>query len=311
MHQSLTRRSFFRASAATAGLVTFARSSAAAQPPAANEVAILNDTHINAELPPGRGSQRVQEQHPANLRRAVQEILALPRRPAAVIINGDLAMSVGTPEDYRAFSSLVAPLEEAGVPLHLTLGNHDNREVFLESFPKAESASKLGAHRHNGLIELPAARLILLDSLKETPAAPGRLGEEQISWLLARIDEAPQKPAILVSHHNPRVGGDPVHFPGGIEDTEAFWPELVSRPQVKAHIHGHVHDWTLASHSGIHIINTLATSYVAAPAVSTTGWTLATFHPDAVELRIQTTAPDHPWSGERKWLFWRQKKAGA
>ena len=311
MHPNLTRRSFFHATAVTAGLAAFSRSEAATPAAEPNEVAILNDTHINTELPAGKGSQRVQEQHPANLRQAVREILARARRPAAVIINGDLAMSVGTPGDYEAFARLVAPLEEAGVPLHLTLGNHDTREAFLQTFPKATSASRLEEHRHNGLIELPHARLILLDSLKNTPAAPGRLGEAQISWLLAKLDESPQKPALLVSHHNPKVGGDPLHFPGGIEDTEAFWPELVKRPQVKAHIHGHVHDWTLAAHSGIHIINTLATSFVGTPAVSTTGWTLATFHPNAVELRLQTTQPEHPWAGERKWLFWRQNRTGA
>lgn len=310
MQPNLTRRAFFQTTAATAGLAAVSRSATAAEPPESNAVAILNDTHINAVLPPGKGSQRVQEQHPANLRQAVREILALPRRPAAVIINGDLAMSVGTPGDYQAFAALIAPLEEAGVPLHLTLGNHDTREAFLQSFPKAQSASRFREHRHNGLVELPHARLILLDSLKNSPAAPGLLGEEQIAWLLARIDETPQKPVVLVSHHNPKAGGDPLHFPGGIEDTEAFWPELLKRPQVKAHIHGHVHDWTLAAHSGIHIINTLATSFVGAPAVSTTGWTLATFHPNAVELRIQTTQPDHPWAGERKWLFWRKDKAG-
>ena len=100
-----------------------------------------------------------------------------------------------------------------------------------------------------------------------------------------------------------------MHFPGGIEDTEAFWPDLVSRPQVKAFVHGHVHDWTLGMHSGIHVINTPASAMLADRRVSANGWTLATFGPEGVDLEIRTYDAGHRWNGERKWLFWRQPRA--
>ena len=299
---AISRRHFLHATAIAAVLAPrYAPAASAAVE--ADEVAILNDTHIcgyesNGRIPPPA----------ANLRAAVKQLLARPKRLAAVIINGDIALTAGKPGDYRTFAALIAPLREAGLPVHLTLGNHDNRDEFARAFPDIRSATQLKEHRHNGIIDLPNARLILLDSLKETPAAPGRLGDEQIAWLLQKADATPDKPVILVTHHNPKVGGDPMHFPGGMEDTDAFWPELVKRPQVKAYIHGHVHDWTLALHSGIHIINTLASSFVASKATSTTGWTLARFHPDGVKLTIQTFLPDHPWNGESKWLYWRQVK---
>lgn len=265
---------------------------------AANQVAILNDTHIGED-------QAREHPHPANLRAAVAYLLELPTRPSAAIINGDLAMSVGTPGDYRNFKHLIEPLREAGMPLYLTLGNHDDRDEFLRHFGDLASASQLADHRYNGILELPQARLVLLDSLKETPASPGRLGEEQIAWLLAEIDRQPAKPVVLLAHHNPRLGGDAAHFPGGLEDTEALWSELVPRKQVKGYIHGHVHDWSLGMHFGIHIINALASSMVANKAVSTNGWTMATFGADGVELKLHTYLPDHPWNGERKWLYWR------
>ena len=268
---------------------------------AANQVAILNDSHIGEDHAPGHV-------HPENLRAAVKQLCTLPERPAAVIINGDLAMSVGTPGDYRSFASLIEPLREAGLPVHLTLGNHDTRTEFLRAFADVPSATQFKNHRHNGVVDLPHARLVLLDSLKETPAAPGRLGDEQIAWLLEQIDAQTQKPVVLVAHHNPRIGGDPAHFPGGVVDTDAFWPELVKRPQLKGYIHGHVHDWTLGMDSGIHIINTLASAMVADKAVSTNGWTMATFYREGVALKVHTYLPDHPWSGERKWLYWRQPK---
>lgn len=304
---SISRRHFLLATALAAAAAPHHVSAAAAV--GGDEVAILNDTHITGDdgTDPGIPAH-VRQEHPANLRAAVQQLLALPKRPVAVIVNGDLAWWTGKPGDYRAFAALIAPLRDAGMNVHFTLGNHDNRDEFIKAFPDMRSASQLNNHRHNSLIDLPNARLILLDSLKEAPATPGRLGDEQIAWLLQRADEVPDKPVILVTHHNPKIGGDPIHFPGGVEDTDAFWPELVKRPQVKGYIHGHIHDWTLAQHSGIHIMNTLATSYVARKATSTTGWTLARFLPNGIELKIQTFAPDQPWSGETKWLFLRQVK---
>jgi 3',5'-cyclic-AMP phosphodiesterase len=300
-----TRRHFLQT--AVAGLVTGVhvaaaeRSSASTADETGEVVAILNDTHIGEEHGPNHA-------HPANLQAAVAWLLALPQRPARVIINGDLAFKVGTPGDYRKFIPLIAPLRAAGLAVHLTLGNHDNREEFLRAFPGERSASRLKEHRHNTIVDLAHVRLLLLDSLKDTPAAPGRLGAEQIAWLLQEVDARPEKPVVLVAHHNPTVGGDPVHYPGGLEDTAAVWPELVKRSQVKAYLHGHIHDWSLAMHSGIHIVNTLATSVVGNKAVSTTGWTMARFLPTGLDLTIHTHAPGHPWSAERKWLFWRPAK---
>jgi 3',5'-cyclic-AMP phosphodiesterase len=300
-----TRRHFLQTAALATVTVPQAIVSAAT-PGDADEVVILNDTHISGDADDPKLPAYVRDDHPANLRAAVQQILALPRRPAAVIFNGDLAWWIGKPGDYRAFAPIIAPLRQAGLSVQFTMGNHDNREEFARAFPDVRSATQFKEHRHNSLIDLPNARLILLDSLKETPAGIGRLGDEQIAWLLQKADETLDKPVVLVTHHNPRAGGDPVHFPTGIEDTDTFWPELVKRPQVKGYIHGHVHDWTLAQHSGIHIINTLASSVVANKATCTTGWTLARFHPNGVELQIHPFQPGHAWSGETKWLFWRQ-----
>ncbi|NBY36268.1 MAG: hypothetical protein EBQ59_02300 [Verrucomicrobia bacterium] len=125
-----------------------------------------------------------------------------------------------------------------------------------------KSASALKEHRHNGLIDLPSTRLILLDTLDQTPGPGGRLGAEQIAWALSKIDETPTKQVIVVGHHNPQVGGDPSHFKSGIADTADFWPEIAKRPQVKAYIHGHTHEWTQALDAGIHILSTIACAYV-------------------------------------------------
>lgn len=285
----------------TAALISAASGTSAqtlAASPEADEVVILNDTHIGEK----QGADHI---HPQHLQQAVKAILALPRKPAAIIVNGDLAMSLGTPGDYAAFQKLIAPLREAGHMVHLTLGNHDERDEFFRAFPDEKSATNFKERRHNSLIDLPRVRLILLDTLKVAPAAPGLLGPEQIAWMLAQVDASPDKPVVIVAHHNPQAAGDPMHYPGGVEDTADFWPQLIERTQFKAWIHGHIHDWNLAMDHRAHVINTLACNMVANKALSTNGWTLARFSPTGIELNIHTHLTGHAWSGEKKWLFWR------
>ena len=236
----------------------------------------------------------------------MKQILALPKKPAAVIINGDLALAVGTAADYAVIRELIAPLRDAGIPTHLTLGNHDVRDIFMAAFPEMKSASALKEHRHNSLIDLPSTRLILLDTLDQSPGPSGKLGAEQIAWILAKIDEVPTKQVVLIGHHNPQVGGDTSHYKGGIVDTADFWPEIAQRPQVKAYIHGHTHEWTQAMESRIHIISTIACAYVFNKNTNATGWTSARFNAHGFQLKLNTLETDHAWNGEAKWFFGRQ-----
>ena len=303
MSAAFSRRRFFH----LAGLAALAfplRGWAALDTSGGDEVVILNDIHLTG-VPEDKISANARNDDD-HLRTAVQQILALPKKPAAVIINGDLALSVGTAADYAVVRELIAPLRDAGIPVHLTLGNHDVRDVFTQTFPEMKSASSLKEHRHNGLIDLPSTRLILLDTLDQTPGPAGKLGAEQIAWILAKIDEVPTKQVILVGHHNPQVGGDTSHYKGGLADTAEFWPEIAKRQQVKAYIHGHTHEWTQASESRIHIISTIACAYVFNPNTNAVGWTSARFNAHGFELKLHTLETAHAWSGETKWFFGRQ-----
>ncbi len=303
MTAALSRRRFFQ----LAGLAALAfplRGWAALDTSGGDEVVILNDIHLTG-VPEDKISANARDDDD-HLRAAVQQILALPKKPAAVIINGDLALSVGTAADYAVVRELIAPLRDAGIPVHLTLGNHDVRDIFTQAFPEMKSASALKEHRHNGLIDLPSTRLILLDTLDQTPGPAGKLGTEQIAWVLAKIDEVPTKQVILVGHHNPQVGGDTSHYKGGLADTAEFWPEIAKRQQVKAYIHGHTHEWTQASESRIHIISTIACAYVFNPNTNAVGWTSARFNAHGFELKLHTLETAHAWSGETKWFFGRQ-----
>lgn len=261
-------------------------------------VYLLNDTHIGEQQPP---SSPV----PTHLRQAVTELVARERKPAAVLINGDLALKDGQPGDYRHFAELIAPLAGAKIKTHLTLGNHDHRETFYQVMKEQRPPSPPVESRHISVVQTRHANFFLLDSLQKTMVTQGTIGPHQRAWLTKALDTHADRPAVIVTHHNPRLGGDPLHFPGGLIDSAELWEILASRRQVKAYIHGHIHDRSVAEHRGIHIINTPATSYVADPKQSTTGWTLAKLTPHGVVLTTRTTDSSHRWNGQTTSLQWR------
>ena len=260
-------------------------------------IVILNDTHIGEKHPPDAAV-------PSNLRFIVDKLTSQTQKPASVIINGDLALKDGQPGDYRHFSRLVQPLREAKIETHLTLGNHDNREVFYEVLKDQRKANPPLQSLHVSVVKTRHANLFLLDSLTETMVTQGTVGSEQMNWLAKTLEKYSDKAAIIVTHHNPRLGGDPVHFPGGLIDSQELWNMITQRKHVKAYIHGHIHDRGFAKHRGVHIINTLATSYVADPKTSTTGWTTVRLNEKGALMTTYTTDQTHPWNGKEKKLRW-------
>lgn len=290
-----SRRQFITQFGATIALVHVKSSAAEVDE---HLIAILNDTHIGAQHPATASI-------PTNLRNTVEWLLALPKRPAAVVINGDLALRDGKRGDYEYFAKLIAPLREAGVSLHLTMGNHDDRAVFYDVLKSEKPDAPAVESKHVGVVKLAGANLFLLDSLKETMITQGLIGTEQMAWLTKLLDRHSDKPALIFAHHNPRLGGDPQHFPGGLEDSEALWQMLATRKHVKAYVHGHIHHRNFFEHEGIHILNTPATSYVADKKTSTTGWTMANLSSTGGTFTTHTHLPEHEWNGVKVDLKWR------
>lgn len=263
-----------------------------------DRIAILNDTHIGKNHPSNSPI-------PTHLRETVAWLVGQERHPAAVIINGDLALNDGQAGDYEHFAKLIAPLRDADIPVHLTLGNHDNRDVFYKVMKSERPAETPVVSKHLSVIPLAKVNLFLLDSLKGTNVAQGLLGNEQLAWLGRMLDRHPEKPAFIFAHHNPRLAGDEKYFDGGLEDSNPLWDLLETRAQVKAYVHGHVHDRRFYRHRDIHIIDTPATSFVLRNAESTTGWTMAQLSDRCGEFTTLTHLKQHAWNGAVRKLMWR------
>jgi len=239
-----------------------------------------------------------------NLAATIREFMEWPVKPAALIVNGDLAHRTGLPADYQRFGSLIAPVR-AVAPIHLSLGNHDDRQNFWSAFPQDATLHSPELHRQATVFSTERANWFLVDSLDLTNHTPGEIGIVQRDWLSRELEKRPDKPAIVVGHHNLQFfqfGEDSVI---GLKDSAEFGDLLVRHPQVKAFVFGHTHDWHVETHaSGVHLINLPPTAYVF-QAGRPSGWVRTTLNRNGAEFELRSLDKHHPEHGQIKQLTWR------
>src|SRR6266480_1455844 len=153
----LSRRGFLKGSLAGAAAMlapAWLRGADVAVDP--HRFALLSDIHIHVDPEFIHKSKVAETNMWKNLQQVCSEVLALPSRPAAVFINGDCAFHQGLPGDYMTLVDGLAPLRAGQLPIHLALGNHDQRENFWRALPK-DSVRDEAVVDHHALF-VPAAR---------------------------------------------------------------------------------------------------------------------------------------------------------
>lgn len=298
----ISRRSFLaHSTAGMASLAVLQQSWGAEAEANPNLFALLSDTHI----PDSRDVATRGVNMTSNLQQVVGQLTALKRKPAGVIINGDCAYLKGLPADYENLSRCLAPLSEAGLPLHLTMGNHDNRGPLYDAFATQKPSRPLVESKHVSVVEMPHANWFLLDSLTEVDVVTGELGEAQRAWLGKALDAHADKPAIIVAHHTPQFTppAEGVRWTG-LKDTVEFFDLIVPRKHVKAFIFGHSHNWTLDRREGLHLINLPPVAYVFGEG-KPNGWVIAEASATGLWLELKTLDGNHPQNKERVQLTWR------
>jgi len=222
-------------------------------------LALLSDTHVAAD-----GAAIAREQNmSANLSAVVDDILAQPEAPRAALVLGDLAFNTGQPGDYTQFLSLIRPLRDRGIPIHLTMGNHDDRANFIDAIQAEDPVKSPVADRCVGVVDAVGVRFLILDSLDGPGLIGGRLREAQRDWLTQTLDANPETATLVLVHHNP--AHTPEQMRNCLGDTDELLSILRPRKQVKALVFGHTHTWSLTQDDGLHHINLPATSYVFSP----------------------------------------------
>jgi len=294
----LSRRGFLqRTLIAGAGLAAAPELFAAGHRTDANAWALLADTHIAAD--PTRIERAINMT--GHFRTVSQELLALSQPPAGVFIVGDCAFSKGEPGDYAALTGLLEPLRGGGMPLHLALGNHDQRENFWAALEAKSAAKRPVADKQVALIRAPLVNWFVLDSLEQTLATPGLLGAAQLAWLAEALDANRKQPAVVLVHHNPGTA----ESIRGLKDTEELFQVIRPRAQVKAFIFGHTHNWKVtADASGIHLINLPPVAYTFL-ASNPSGWVHAKAQRDRMTLELRCIDPTHKDHAQIVDLKWR------
>ena len=311
----ITRRQFIKGSVALGGTAMItSRALVAADSELArfdqNRVALLADTHISADknrIYPGTkwpGSPVKESQHEGvnmadALAQTAKSVIALNPRPAHLIVNGDCALSRGTEAEYKEFLRLVEPIRAAGITVHVTIGNHDNREIMWDLLPFLKK-EHMGVQA--GVIELPHANLVLLDSGRK-----GVLGDKQLDWLATQLDDQADKPALIFGHFNPYPNRGVRPIPG-MSDGSSLLGLLAGRKHAKAYFYGHTHEWQHDRQDHLHLINQPAVSYYFGKGHAH-GWVDMKLTETSADLELHCLNRKHAQHGDRRQINLKDETA--
>jgi Icc protein len=253
--------------------------------------AFLSDLHIAEDV---GNNYRGFYPH-KNLETIVPQVVSYA--PDAVAITGDLARLTGQVGDYQNLKKLLAPLREKA-PVYVSLGNHDNRDNFLQVFDALPDTRQTIAGKYVVVAEKPPVRVIMLDSLFSTDKVPGLLGKAQRQWLADYLGRADTTPTVLCFHHA-LTDSD-----GDLLDLPRLYDIIVPISKVKAVIYGHSHAYGFSEYKGIHQINLPATGYTFSDQ-DPMGWVEVKWTARGGDFTLHATAGNRDKDGAVTKLAWR------
>jgi Icc protein len=180
----------------------------------------------------------------------------------ALVITGDLS-DWGDRADYERLKSTIASVP---IPVHLCIGNHDERDVFLEVFPDLQDENGFV----QSVVDLPIGTAILLDTWGPDSHA-GFFCETRQSWLDAKLAGL-EGPVFLFMHHNPVPIGIAPMDRIMLQDAEGFAALVAKHAQKIRHIfHGHCHLPLSGSLQGVPFSAPRGTNHAGWPDFGSTG----------------------------------------
>ena len=206
-----------------------------------HKILVLTDLHIT---PPG---ELIIGLDPAErLSRVLDAMRGAHADADQLLILGDL-VHYGTAEEYARLRGL---LRDLPWPTTFMMGNHDDRDTFCATFPRAGLDA-------NGFVQsritLPHAHILCLDTLAPDakPRHSGFLCADRMDWLRTELAHAPGTPKIVALHHPPFVTGfDGMDRIGLVNRAEVI-ETLQACADVRLVIAGHIHRTIMASTGGL------------------------------------------------------------
>lgn len=178
----------------------------------------------------------------ANFERALTHALDNHPDAEAVIVTGDLS-DWGEAGDYARLRTRLTDVE---VPVHLCIGNHDDRETFLATFPELRD----DAGFVQKVVPLSKGQAVLLDTWEQDTHA-GSYCDARAAWLDQTLNDL-DGPVWLFLHHNPVPMGMAAMDQIMLLDADRLGDVLDRHRAKVAHIfHGHCHLPLAGSFRGI------------------------------------------------------------
>ena len=186
----------------------------------------------------------------ASFQAVLDEVMAEPQPHFdAVLATGDLIQDSQV-EGYDYFAQMVQPLAS---PVFWLEGNHDEQpqmHIKLAPYPYICAEKQILAGKH--------WQILLLNS--QVSGCPrGYLSKEQLIWLEAKLAEYPERFCLIALHHNLL----PTHCAWldqhCLQNREHFAEVLAPFKQIKAILHGHIHQTVDSSWHGIRVLATPST----------------------------------------------------
>ncbi|MGI9352662.1 MAG: metallophosphoesterase [Rhizobiaceae bacterium] len=193
-------------------------------------IAQISDTHISLDAPDAE--QRIED-----FEAVVRDINSLNPLPDLVIHTGDIVHN-GRVDEYARSTEI---LSKANVPVYGMVGNKDDRRNMREAFSRLQSVSPDSAFIEYTVDGFPV-KLLMLDTLHEG-SNKGYFCEERLQNLNAMINQEPDRPIAVFTHHPPceiTVGPNLIHFEAG-DAMPYLQKALLSSGQVISVFSGHVH----------------------------------------------------------------------
>lgn len=185
---------------------------------------------------------------------ALETLAGLDPQPDLVLLTGDLVDIPNAP-DYAAASELLGTIR----PRLLAIpGNHDGREPFRQLFGSHLGLATSGPV-HFAADDFGPVRILGFD-ITVPGHHHGDADGAALAWLAARLDEAPDRPTLVIMHQPPILTGIGFLDPYRCFGAEALDGLLRNYSNVERVLCGHVHRHMVRSFGGTILMTAPSTS---------------------------------------------------
>ena len=195
----------------------------------------LTDPHLHATKDSRMRGVRTYETYKGVLEMAMSG----DRRPDCILLTGDVCQD----ESREGYTHLRESLENYGIPVLVTSGNHDDPAMLAEVLNVSPFLVDRSIRFDNWSIIAVSTHLMGEDG--------GGLGERRLASLKRVIDEHVDQHVLVCMHHHAIPMGSRWLDAVALRDADAFLQMIDTCPNVRAVTCGHVHQASERDRNGV------------------------------------------------------------